>query len=321
MSIVDTYKDPETTLKPSNNYRRNYILFEKILHRSVREFEVEFRLCERCGLIFFSPRPDEADLLVKYDLLFAEGDTIAREALRRLVDLRATRGEAIRRFIEPFWIKKTGRAVDVGGADGHCLGALTSEFECGIVDFEKRECWPGIRKLAKTLNELPADYSFDVVLCCHTIEHVPNVQAFMESLSSRLAEGGILYVEVPYGCAGEIYETGNLLTHLNFFSEGSLGFLLEQPGLHVVEMYSGPVLSSKKYLPVVRAVARKDSSRPVQGRYLQEGASITRHQMKRSLEKRVFFANLRLVLSRPIAYSVAFMQFLARNLRSKRLVT
>jgi SAM-dependent methyltransferase len=312
--LVDTYKEPETTLQATNDYRRNYVLFEKILQRSVDSFEAEFLLCSRCGLIFFSPRPDEADLKIKYQLVAAEGDTLAREKLRELVDLRSMRAEAIRRRLEPFWTRKAGWAVDVGGADGHCLAGLTADFECGVVDYEERRCWPGVKKLANTLEELPSDRQFDIILCCHTLEHIPDITDFVKHLAERLMEGGILYVEVPYGCAGEIYETRNCLTHLNFFSEGSLGFLLEQEVLHVIRLESGPVLSKNSYLPVIWGIARKDSEHPPAGSFLREGASITRDQLKRPLNWSVFLANVRLVLSQPVAYGLAYARYVQRHL-------
>jgi hypothetical protein len=312
LRIVDNYKEPETRLQKSTSYHRNYILFEKILERRIEEFEVEFRLCRCCGLIFFSPRPDEADLAIKYKLVVEQRDTVAREQLRRLVDLRPLRADRIRQLLEPYWRKNSGRALDVGGADGHCLAGLTSEFDCGILDFETRNLWPGVKKWGNSLEDLGEDERFDVILCCHTLEHISNVTSFVEKIVNHMSQGGILYIEVPYGCAGEIYQTTNLLTHLNFFSEGSLGFLLEQAGLHVEYMASRPVLSSNRYLPVVVAIARKDESRPVEGHYLENGFLITRRQMSRSIDKAVAIANARLVLSRPFQYAAAFV---ARSLR------
>lgn len=316
LRIQDNYKVPETRLRKANSYHRNYILFEKILKRRVEELEVDFRLCRRCGLIFFSPRPDKADLAIKYKLVVEQGDTVAREEMRRLVDLRSVRADRILERLEPYLRKKSGRALDVGGADGHCLAGLTSEFDCGILDFETRNLWPGVNKWGNTLEDLREDERFDIILCCHTLEHVADTTPFVKKMVSHVSQGGILYVEVPYGCAGEICRTTNLLTHLNFFSEGSLGFLLEQAGLYVENMTSGPVLSSNRYLPVVVAIARRDDSRPVEERYVKNGFSITRRQMSHSIDKRVAVANARLVLSHPFQYAAALA---ARPFRRRKI--
>jgi hypothetical protein len=313
LRLEDRYPQSETKLQASSNYHRNYILFEKILGRQVPVFEVEFRVCTRCGLIYFSPRPSESDLAVKYQLIAEQGDTAAREELRRLVDLKALRSRRIREIVAPYLVERTGRAVDVGGADGHCLMAFVGELDCGILDFEQRDLAPGVAKLGNSLDDLDASDLFDLALSCHTLEHVPDVGATVSALTRHLVEGGLLYVEVPYGCAGEIYTTSNVLTHVNFFSEGSMGYLLESRGLHVERMMSGPVLSKKRFVPVVQAIARKDSQRPVAGTYLDQGYAITRRQMSTSIDRSVTVANSRLVLSHPAQYSVAFAAQLARR--------
>jgi hypothetical protein len=314
LRIVDNYKHPETRLHSTVDYRRNYILFEYILHRSVSEVEVEFRLCKCCGLIFFSPRPDEADLAIKYKLVVEEGDTLARERVRRLVDLSTLRATKICEWITPYLKITNGRALDIGGSDGHCLAMFTSEFECGILDFEDRQLWPEVRRLGNTLDDLNPDDQFDITLCNHTLEHIPDVRLFVAKVVKHIMDrDGLLYLEVPYGCAGEIYRTNNILTHLNFFSEGSLGFLLEQAGLHVAHMFSGPVLSKQRYLPVIVAIAIKDISRPIAGKYLREGFSITQRQMSRTMNTSVALANARLMLSHPGQYTVTLVKRMVRN--------
>jgi hypothetical protein len=321
LRIIDQYQEPEKILHKTGDYRRNYVLFEHILQRQVAELTVEFRLCRHCGLIFFSPRPDKADLAIKYQLVITEGDTEMREQHGRLVDLSAMRAQRIRCRLEPHWKKQTGRALDIGGANGHCLGELTTEFDCGILDFEDRNLWPGVKKWGKTLDDLHPDEQFDIIMCCHTLEHIPDICSFLGQVKEHLAPEGLLYLEVPYGCADEIYETFNILTHLNFFSEGSLGFLLEHVGLHTVRMLSQPVLSTKRYLPVIAAIARKDDSRPVDRNYRENGFAVTQHQMSRSLNKAVTVANLQLVLSRPIQYGIAFVMKALRPKKADRIVT
>ncbi len=60
------------------DYVRNYILFEKILRR-VEAIEAYFQICTNCGFIFFSPRPEESDMAIKYNTLNELGDTRQRD--------------------------------------------------------------------------------------------------------------------------------------------------------------------------------------------------------------------------------------------------
>src|SRR4030065_2749993 len=142
--LVDNFKKPESEINKSNSYHRNHILFQKILKGNVEKIDISFVICKNCGFIFFTPRPDEADLAIKYKMVEEQGDTSKRESLNRLVDLRGVRAERIKRLLMPFLRKHTGRALDVGGADGHCLGGLTDEYECNLLDFEVRKLWQGV---------------------------------------------------------------------------------------------------------------------------------------------------------------------------------
>ena len=47
------------------NFVRNYILFEKIIQQR-DPLEFNYLLCEHCGFIFFSPRPSNEDMAIKY---------------------------------------------------------------------------------------------------------------------------------------------------------------------------------------------------------------------------------------------------------------
>ncbi|MFT3922226.1 MAG: methyltransferase domain-containing protein [Myxococcales bacterium] len=48
-----------------------------------------------------------------------------------------------------------------------------------------------------TAIDLP-DASFDVVICCHVLEHVPDDQRAVRELHRVLRPGGIAYIQVPY---------------------------------------------------------------------------------------------------------------------------
>ena len=316
LRIEDKYKLPEKGLRSSNNYQRNYILFEMVLERRVEKVEVEFRLCRRCGLIFFSPRPDELDMSLKYKIEAEQHSAVKRMELKRIVDIRELRANSIAQLLAQYWRQNSGRAVDIGGGDGHCLGCLTSIFDCEVVDPVHVSLWPGVKQCSDTLSDLADDDLFDVILCCHTLEHIPDVNSFVADIIVHLCDGGLLYVEVPYGCSGEIYLTENVLTHINFFSEGSLGYLLENQGLEIEYMVSKPVLTSSRYLGVVQVVAKKEGE--TSDMYYRNNASrITEEQMSRSLDKRVTLANIRLVLSHPLKYGVGFMLAAGRRVSGK----
>ncbi len=298
--IKDTYLALDNKRHSSNNYLRNYILFEFVLKRTVAEFHVNFKLCKSCGFIYFSPRPDNIDLQFKYDKIKNDNSTFLMEKARRFIDARQLRAKEIYRKVTPHIKKESGRILDIGGADGHCMSFFTNDYSCELLDFEVRNLMPGVKKIGETMSSLKESDVFDMILCCHTLEHIPDVSVFIKSMSKHLCEEGIIYLEVPFGCSKEIYKTFNFLTHINFFSEGSLGYLLNMNGLAVPYIYSGPTLSSKRYLPVIVAIAKKVNKKSNNQIFIQEGYSITKSQMNMNLDYQVIFKNIILVLSHPV---------------------
>lgn len=306
MKLEDNYQEPERVLNKTNDYQRNYILFRDIFNNTKSSIDVTFLLCKGCGLIFFSPRPDDADLAIKYAKIVQTGETEKREDAFKLVDLRLRRSREIVSRMRRHLQFPINDALDIGGADGHCLAAFSNgQSRLAVLDFEDREMWPGVTKIGRTLDDLKPGEEFDVVLCCHTLEHIPDIPAFINQLHRHVLIGGLLYIEVPRGCNGEIFHTRNLLTHLNFFSKASLSYLLGQNGFYVEECKDGPVLSRKRYLDVIYVVARRLSDQQsvtASGSAYQE----TLRESRKKGKLPVLISNVLLVLRHPIAYVKAF---------------
>lgn len=207
------------------DYVRNYILFEKVLHhRDTMEFT--FEMCMHCGFIFFNPRPEEEDMAIKYAVMDELRDTELRAAQCGIPiydDKRAWEiFTSLRRYREPGGLN----VVDVGGANGYNLKRFVTKNSCFVVDYGERDLIDGVNYLGKTMSEIPSTMSFDIVLCCHTLEHVVNPVAEVMNIQHTMSPGGLLYIEVPLGCHDEYKHTRNFLTHINFFSEGSIRHLL-----------------------------------------------------------------------------------------------
>jgi 2-polyprenyl-3-methyl-5-hydroxy-6-metoxy-1,4-benzoquinol methylase len=99
--------------------------------------------------------------------------------------------------------------------------------------------------------------AYDVVCAWHVLEHLPEPRTSLARVFSLLAPGGVLCVEVPNVAsvasrrAGESWSRLYPEHHVTQFSPESLGVLLEQAGLEVLELATVSALS---YLRPVRVL-------------------------------------------------------------------
>jgi ubiquinone/menaquinone biosynthesis C-methylase UbiE len=105
-----------------------------------------------------------------------------------------------------------------------------------------RRAAPGSSLQQGSLYHLPfAGDSFDVLLCNHVIEHVPDLSRALSGLRRVLRPGGLLIIGVPNeGCLmGRLRNRyiqpsiGRTTDHVHFFTDQSAGSALRQAGFRV----------------------------------------------------------------------------------------
>ena len=131
--------------------------------------------------------------------------------------------------------------LDFAGADGRFIPTgMLERCNCTVYDVSAaRPYRPGIRK-ATELSELGL---FDYIQVCHLLEHVRKPKALMESILPHLAEGGLVYLEVPRE-GSELRAvrlragagTFPIHEHINLYCEKSLTALVQAIGLRLVKM-------------------------------------------------------------------------------------
>lgn len=95
-----------------------------------------------------------------------------------------------------------------------------------------------------------ADNSFDIVVCFHVLEHIPDEKKAMSELNRVLKPGGVCYIQTPFK-KGNIYEDDRIKTpearlkhfgqadHLRVYSAIGLKSRLEEAGFGVkIKKYS-----------------------------------------------------------------------------------
>jgi ubiquinone/menaquinone biosynthesis C-methylase UbiE len=150
------------------------------------------------------------------------------------------------------------RVLDAGCGDGiNVVGLRRIAVErawpmrLAAVDFNMlrlqrvRERIPSLTPQQASLYALPfVSRCFDIAVCTHVLEHVPDLAAALRELRRVLAPGGLLIVGVPNeGCAmGRLRNhtiqrrLGRTTDHVHFFTDSSLERALETAGFGVTRI-------------------------------------------------------------------------------------
>lgn len=243
------------------NFVRNRILFDGIL-KDKNPIDFIFRQCRNCGFIWFTPRPDENDMLIKYRRTIQLGDVKIR--WQSIVGSKKTdddkRAFKIAKRISNYRKIENMSIADIGGSEGHNLKYFLRDNSCYIIDFEKWESHSSAKYLGETVEDMPNEMRFDLVLYCHILEHIVDPIKELFSIKSKLNDKGIIYIEVPFGCWREYKITHNFLTHINFFSIGVLRRMFSMLDFDVRYLKLQPTLIRYGYSNVLIAIVENTHS-------------------------------------------------------------
>ena len=191
--------------------------------------------CERCGLGHTTPQPE--DLKPYYGSTYHGGrhGFTARYCMRRRLRLvTAAAGEAV----------ENGRLLDVGCGDGAFLLAAQARG-WSVVGTEMN---PALARAAgldvrETIDETLALAPFDCITLWHSLEHMRNPRATLQSLARLLVPGGLLIVAVPDagGLQARLFGAHwfhlDVPRHLYHFNQRSLKHLLESAGFAIIRRW------------------------------------------------------------------------------------
>ncbi len=172
--------------------------------RVFKGHQVINRLCERCGLVFQSPRMTEEEAAVfyaaEYRRLYQGTDA---PVIKDLLVQRA-RAQALTDFLKKY-IDEIHRFLDVGASAGELLLYVRKEYGAEVVGVEPGEAYRNHAsqyrlKMYPSLDALLHDEQepFTVVALSHVLEHLPDPVNYLSHLRKTvLHQNGWLLVEVP----------------------------------------------------------------------------------------------------------------------------
>lgn len=207
-------------------------------------------ICNRCGLIFVSPRLSEPEYLAYY----ADGDYVkdhyglARaEDIDEVISWRGRRAkEKIDCFPEIFCLAKN--ALEIGAGVGVFLDELKNRYGTIVAGIEPSKKFAEIARARFNIpifegtlqsfmkNEKAAD-RFDLVIMDQVIEHLYHPLETLRAAASLLVPNGYLYVGAP-NIASPKHPRDEFFIgpHVYTFNPWTITLMLWRAGLKVVRM-------------------------------------------------------------------------------------
>lgn len=220
-------------------------------HRGYRNYRYpgafQMRRCRGCGLLFNSPRLNAEDYQDLYKKGYYFFDRSDREEFLRVAEI-------CRRTVSvlPPESVPERRLLEIGSAKGYLLALLkrmgwaVSGVEISPDAAEYARTRFGVDAFAGTVEEYAGRHTgarFPVVLATDLIEHIADLDVFMEAVGKLLAPGGLLVLDTPNAAAEAVRLRGMDARcfnpfHIFLFSPQTLPRLLEKHGFRVETLFT-----------------------------------------------------------------------------------
>jgi len=218
-----------------------------MIHQPAGEFELQ--RCQRCGLMYLSPRPTPQSIGAYYPPDYTPYRPPVEDERFGLMRWMRRRKLARRRtLIEKYSGLKRGRVLDVGCATGLFLHemqlagwtAVGVEPIQSAADFARRRF--GLEVFQGMLGDAPfAPDTFDVITFWDVLEHTFSPQDELANAARLVKPGGIVAINVPNWDsfdrqpAGRYWQGFDTPRHLYVFTRPTLTQLLENAGFRVLD--------------------------------------------------------------------------------------
>lgn len=198
------------------------------------------RICQTCGLVFQSPRMDDAEREAFYSAEYRQLYQGWEGPDAKDLAVQGKRAESLLAFCKAYGLPGAKRYLDIGCSAGLLLEAFRNAYGCEVVGVEPGEAYrefarqSGLEVVA-SLDELePAGPArFDLISLAHVLEHLPDPVRYLANLRESLLEGdGWLLIEVPNLYAHDSFE----IAHLVSFSAHTLRQALGKAGFEIVSL-------------------------------------------------------------------------------------
>lgn len=207
--------------------------------RQFREHTVTNRVCEKCGLIYQSPRMTAAELDEFYTAEYRQVYQGDQGPTEKDLQTQKGRASALLEFMAGS-VPKVNRHLDIGCSAGVLLGQFRDHFGSQPVGVEPGDTYRvyaqarDILVYSKIADLHAADESrFDLISMAHVLEHLPDPVGTLANLREKhLTPEGWLLLEVPNLYCHDSFE----IAHLTSFSAHTLRQAVQRSGFEIVKL-------------------------------------------------------------------------------------
>jgi 2-polyprenyl-3-methyl-5-hydroxy-6-metoxy-1,4-benzoquinol methylase len=203
------------------------------------------RICQACGLVFQSPRMNDAERAAFYSAEYRQLYQGGEGPDAKDLAVQSKRAESLLAFCQGR-LPGIGHYLDIGCSAGLLLEAFQRAYGCQVVGVEPGEAYREFARqngleVVASLEELGPEGEahqarqarFDLVSLAHVLEHLPDPVRYLADLRESLLErDGWLLVEVPNLYAHDSFE----VAHLVSFSAHTLQQTLGKAGFEIVAL-------------------------------------------------------------------------------------
>lgn len=198
--------------------------------------------CEECSFLFTNNRPENTELGKYYESSDYISHTNSKKGLFNKI-YQSVRKITIQQKVKLLG-KEKGNLLELGSGTGSLLHA------CQKAGWKTTGVEPSesARKIAKessgielkeNIREVSQDLSFDRIMLWHVLEHIPNLNETLSTLSHKLQENGKLFIAVPNPKSWDAkhykkdWAAYDAPRHLYHFTKKSMGDFAEKNELEI----------------------------------------------------------------------------------------
>ena len=222
------------------------------------------RICDKCGLVFQSPRMTDEETEEFYKREYRRMNQGGQEEpLAKEIEIQRQRALALRKIVSK-QVDKVSRHLEIGCSTGCLLQELQKQYGCTSIGIEPGNAFRdhAVQKGFKVYPSLAAlqenkEERFDLISMSHVLEHMTDPVATLTELQRTwLTPQGWLFLEVPNLYGHFSFE----VAHLFSFSSHSLDQVIQKAGFRKIQLVKHGQPRSRR-IPLYLNILARPSAR------------------------------------------------------------